>query len=1331
MAPHRFSLALSLLLTSAGPASPNAAPAPPSLIAEVPRWSSCCRPESCAAVEHNTTDVDAPVEWRSWRIATGLNKLKPDGRSASLQAAKTDDATWDLTPTLLRGTQQAQISMYGSTPDVEAMVASMKHHRLGRAFDPVGTFGALQLNSALVDVLLAGNLSYVSFYGGADCQVSDGDTPAASFTPASVAALRALNASTTVSVQFGEYGYYFHCLQESNSNAWWHIVYPTASEFSKHQHDITPVNLSGFRSMPTSHAEAYSVFERYVQQRRADYQGWMFSMLTGHGHYSEMFAARWGAGLISLEVGADVASSQSKMAFARGSSRRHRIPWSLQVSPWLGGSCTSHGPVHCKGRACGGAAAGHSLSFVRRMVLQAWFAGAALITPENSVNSFFSTQPSAGDPGVLSTHGQMAQQVNAFILSHDRGVPYTPVLVLIDEFAGYSNIPCKGDATSWGIFTKNSQANETRHLDDGEVPADILRSLFEQQIWPRTGRGLAGLSSQEETQLRPTPFGELVDVGLSDTPARVLAAYETIVLAGGDIDFARQAQQGTTLAAELVFALSLAPKLTLLLQPYHVAALSTMGAFAALNATSRVEVLGGARAGQAITNARLGQLRDDLLPFNVSANVSVQWQVNKLAVGEGWLVSLVNNDGVSKPPNASATLDAGATSAVELTPHFAYKHGVWEWRVVGGDVQLSGPGAAGTVQRLALAPGTSRFLHFKSDDDDERMVEAEFSLGAYVAAPGQNATLVIVRHVTAAQPWPALDVAVSLHNRATSRASPPRHSQPLRSIVPRGKASVSISIPLRGWLSAEYTTEIYVTDKAGQAQSLIRWLRVERHTPPTEATESAPPFDLTAAMSWPDAYHHKAFEMSFVDDHWIAEYAAPMQRRVHRGTPIRITNQSFDIGPGFVHEHQSSNLVGDGAGLAINISVTWGGSDGAPGPLFTCEGYPGEQCHFYECKCANAATGCRSDSWTCHLSSPPAVQHPAAKTAASSTYRRYSPSVDGPIPLAEVKMIFAGYHQTKWGSFSIPAMSTWATWSPRAKGVTLLLSDAPLTTNRVPRIAEPGNWNDTNDNFGGQWVVTSNNVTTLFYSQARMIPRYPPYNTPYGNAQVLDMAGHGHLVNALRILVIWRTTDGQLWTPSYFDLPLESEGSGAQQYGIDGSGATAFENGRLQLAFVEIYNATEQRTHLELRSSRDGQRWARPGGDALGANVWLAPGAYSSWAGGIASGARISTALCGTVRCAAACLPAAHGSCQEQPAAAHGGATFRYDLLAGVSSVAHWTPYAWNQTVRPYTGQNLQTYLASNYMGGTDGKTADISKWPFWPGSWDAFAAVLRIRAPE
>lgn len=661
--------------------------------------------------------------------------------------------SWDLTPVTLRGSGNVEMSMYSSPRDasgVAATVAAMRHHGIGRSFDPVG-IPLNMLNSSIAAVLADANLSYVSFGAGADAQVPDGNFPRTSLTTAAVTGLRALNATQTVAVQFGEYGYFFHCLQQTTG--WWHVVYPNAAEFARHQHDITPANLMGYRAMPASHAEAFAAVTAYVEKRRRDYEGWMTAYLTGHAHYSEMYAARWGANMISMEVGADVQDTQSKLAFARGSSRRFRVPFSVQVSPWYFGSCTTAGPVVKHGSTWVGSAAGHSISFVRRILLHAWFTGAALITPENSFNSFFEQMPCASDPGILSAHGEMAKGVNALIQSHDRGVPYIPVLVLIDEYAGYSTIPCNWSAAAWGIFTENAQAQETRDLNDTVTPVNILHKLFESQLFPSTGRGVTA-DAAEDKQLRPTPFGQLVpnltnecldilqsfhistastampylrffvceqvDVGLSDTPQVVLAAYKTILLAGGDIDFSRYStSEGTsnrpaTLATELAAALDLNPELKLLMQPYHVTALQTQGSFARLNATGRVEVLQGSEDGVAITDDRLARLRDELLPFSVAANVSVAWQVNRLRTGS-WVVELANHNGVSKAPNTTERLNASKTSDVKVTPQFPFPGGVIEWgsNESSSDQQLRGPGQTGVPVRVTLAPGSVRYIEFK------------------------------------------------------------------------------------------------------------------------------------------------------------------------------------------------------------------------------------------------------------------------------------------------------------------------------------------------------------------------------------------------------------------------------------------------------------------------------------------------------------------------------------------------------------------------------------------------------------------------------------------
>jgi hypothetical protein len=115
----------------------------------------------------------------------------------------------------------------------------------------------------------------------------------------------------------------------------------------------------------------------------------------------------------------------------------------------------------------------------------------------------------------------------------------------------------------------------------------------------------------------------------------------------------------------------------------------------------------------AISDQRLARLRDELLPFAVTANVTIAWQANRLDDGEGWVVALRNNDGVIKAPNTTASYNLSLTSEVEVVARLPYSHSVTEWDPSGSDRQLSGPGVAGTAVRTVLVPGASRFLHFK------------------------------------------------------------------------------------------------------------------------------------------------------------------------------------------------------------------------------------------------------------------------------------------------------------------------------------------------------------------------------------------------------------------------------------------------------------------------------------------------------------------------------------------------------------------------------------------------------------------------------------------
>jgi hypothetical protein len=744
--------------------------------------------------------------------------------------------SWDMTPVLLPGAPDFVMTLYGApstAADLAPLLDFVAAHGLTQGLDP----GPAASAPDDVYALLAGaNLSLVQMYPGGDFEVPDGDTPGTSLTADNTRRMRQLNASaaTTVSVGFGEFGYFFHCLH--TDLAWWHSIYPQAADFERHKHGITPQGLFGYGAQPRSHAEAYAAVAAYVAQRRADYGGWMASQLTGYLHYAEMYGARWGAAVISMEIGEGITPTQSKIAFARGSSRANRLPFSCQVSPWHGPSVTTHGPVvQSASGTWSGAAAGHSASFYHRMYLHAWFAGAAFLTPENSIAIFFDETPDATHAGNLSAHGEAARRGRQLMRTHARGTPHIPLAVVIDDLAGYSVCPCNVAASAWGIFSANSQAEETAALPEAACPVQVLRDLFEGQLWPSAGRGDGTVGAVEQLQLRPTPYGELADVVVSgDAPGALLGAYSAILLAGGDIDFARvtpATQAGaaggssaseyhssnstaanSTLAQQLLLALRGSTETVLLLQSYHAEALVALGALAALNASGQVQLLEpwvNPETGRAtaISNTRLRQLEQQAMPVAVTATrhtaaasaapaadsvaagafppacasghvwdatrplcaagsscatectsstcgcaspcdncaccpacggapscatccvvpagptppptpppptpAQVQYQINQIGTGErsaaGWVVEVFNNDGVTKPINAAATLDAASyTYDVVLAPRVAFKRAVrWYWD---HDEPLA---VAAAAVNITLGPGESAYVHFE------------------------------------------------------------------------------------------------------------------------------------------------------------------------------------------------------------------------------------------------------------------------------------------------------------------------------------------------------------------------------------------------------------------------------------------------------------------------------------------------------------------------------------------------------------------------------------------------------------------------------------------
>jgi hypothetical protein len=536
---------------------------------------------------------------------------------------------------LLPGQDAFVFTLYGCPAQLKTLkelVQVMQESGLGNGFDP-GPIGGAQSKPLFEYLATVGwpIISYPPYYG--EFQIKEGR---ARLSDHDEAALQILDRAGVFSaLQLGEWGYFFHNL--SSSENWFRSAY--GKDFPDFKHLLKPRGLAGYDSRPKTRQECYDIVKDYYLTRNRYMRGRNLSV-TGHSHY-EAYAGEWGTRAIGLELGENIAFTQSKLAFARGAARQWNRPWSVQISPWFHGSCTTNGALRKAGKYARGLDAGHSLSFYRRLWLHAWFAGAAMVTPENSLAIFFEE---AASPWDLTTHGRAAAEVFAFMRKHERGIPYTPVAIVLDHLAGYNAY--KG--RPWGIMDN--------------TPGDLeTKDLFQQQLFPGSDHIHARPfpDNPEQSYLRPSPFGEMFDVLLSSAKTEVLEAYPVILLVG-DISFDRD------FTGRLVRAASKGCRL--LLTQRHAQALTSD--FEQLQQAGRVEVLKdwlnpATKRNCAVSNKRLADLNSQYLPIGVMGD-PIQYQVNRNQ--RAWVIELINNRGIIKKPDQAALVEPQGSAQVELWP---------------------------------------------------------------------------------------------------------------------------------------------------------------------------------------------------------------------------------------------------------------------------------------------------------------------------------------------------------------------------------------------------------------------------------------------------------------------------------------------------------------------------------------------------------------------------------------------------------------------------------------------------------------------------------------
>lgn len=214
------------------------------------------------------------------------------------------------------------------------------------------------------------------------------------------------------------------------------------------------------------------------------------------------------------------------------------------------------------------------------------------------------------------------------------------------------------------------------------------------------------------------------------------------------------------------------------------------------------------------------------------------------------------------------------------------------------------------------------------------------------------------------------------------------------------------------------------------------------------------------------------------------------------------------------------------------------------------------------------------------------VAKPQADLNGNHVFRFHDPKTDGPVDVSQMEILFVNnaqhaantlYRNKKvvFGENYEPTARThWAVWH-KAPGLSLVLGNKPLLIDTYPGEFETGI--ESNDNFGGQWY--SADGKSFFYAHGRIVARYAPFQAPFDN-----------LSRILRLMTVFRTTDGFNFAQSIIALPGEDSPVASQHYG-----ALFFRPSQAPdnfiCALVMRYIGIEQRWGLEIAYSWDGFKW--------------------------------------------------------------------------------------------------------------------------------------------
>lgn len=414
------------------------------------------------------------------------------------------------------------------------------------------------------------------------------------------------------------------------------------------------VHFGGYPTPPATRAEAMEVVKAYYQRiaeearaKATPGQRLLFSSVNGHYCYQH-YGCEWGCDIVGSETGENINSTQAHIAFTRGAARQYGKPWLIDFSSWYGPSMYDEDPVKHWGKYSG-PDRGHSLSLHLRTYYAAYMAGADVVVAEGGwLNFFRSQQPAADGTLPLSTLGEQASEFYRFTQRHpNRGIPYAPIALMIDFHHGI--FPGFGEKRAWNVFP---------YTEGDQSILDAWELFFPQSL------DVMG-KPNERGYLVASPHGDIVDVLLTNAPAEVMAGYPVLLLAGElafDESLVSRLREyiqagGTVLQSERD---ARNPTAAPLLEA-PLGELPESGLERRAIGRGALVVFSGTGAGA--LSKLLTRIRQELIPMAVAGTLETLYN----RTPHGWVITLINNEGITKAFEEPPRIDPTAAQTATIT----------------------------------------------------------------------------------------------------------------------------------------------------------------------------------------------------------------------------------------------------------------------------------------------------------------------------------------------------------------------------------------------------------------------------------------------------------------------------------------------------------------------------------------------------------------------------------------------------------------------------------------------------------------------------------------